>query len=336
MNKKIGFLILLLCGSVLGSGCAKNAEKTQEIPLLEPAEAVIQTEEVIYRDLYEVTVRDGEYAPYTEELSFEEGGTIENVFVKLGQTVEKGELLAEMDQNAYINAETNAANRYWEAIMERDNEIKRLEQLLKKAQTAEERKFYNLSIQQTQDAYVANEKLLKKEWDEARAKLGNNIIEAPFDGVITALRSKGDRVENGKAALAISDLSRGVVVADGYLSASDAAKYDRFFAIINGNRVPLSYDEKMQKETDTYTLFQTVGKENVAFGDFVSVCLIKNLHEHVLSIPKKLVTRENQKNYVYVLEGERSTRREIQIGYSNELFVEVTDGLKEGDRVYAK
>lgn len=337
MKKKITYPVLLLFGALVLGGCkGRNAAEAVEIPLLEPVGTNAETETVLVRDLYELVTKDGEYTPYTEELCFEEGGTIEHVFVKLGERVQKGDLLAEMSEGRYTWAESQAANNYWNAQQEKEALIEEYEDAIKKAKTREEKEWYELLIRQTKEAYEQREPELKKIWDAAKARLGRNTIMASFDGIVTAVRADGDRLATGQAAVAISDLKRGYIAVDGYISPEEYARYSEIYAMIGGKKVKLSYDPELQNEDKSYTLFTPEENCGAVYGDFAVICFVRNLHAQVLSLPNSTVTREKGKSYVYVQDGEKWVRTDVVTGYSNNFYVEIIEGLKEGDKVYAK
>lgn len=336
MRKKYARTMLLLVLVSLFCGCSKKTVETKEIPLLEPVETVTDVEPVLYRDLYEMTTKDGEYSPYTVELKFLEAGNISGMFVCLGSEVEKGDLLAEMDESKYMYAESNAAGRYWQSKQDALTKQAQYKKLLEKATDKDEIAWYKLLIRQAGETFELMEPQLQKEWDEARGKLGRNCIFAPFDGIVTGCMANGDHLESGQGALALSDLSRGYVVTDGYLSPSDFDKIDEAYVWVNGEKRELFYEKELQDEDNAYTLLSVKDSTGLEFGDFVVVCLKKNLHTHVLSVPLQTVSHELGKDYVYVSENGSWVRREIKVGYKNGLFAEVLEGLQEGEQVYAK
>ena len=71
--------------------------------------------------------------------------------------------------------------------------------------------------------------------------------------------------------------------------------------------------------------------------------IIKEVHPHMPVVPAAAVQISDRKHYVFVLEGDKVDRREIQIGTDvsvapaigngGEKYLEVTSGLKEGDEV---
>lgn len=55
--------------------------------------------------------------------------------------------------------------------------------------------------------------------------------------------------------------------------------------------------------------------------------------ENVTFVPIQCVVTLGKKSYVYLREGEKSIRRAVKLGKSNESIVAITEGIKEGDNV---
>jgi RND family efflux transporter MFP subunit len=66
-------------------------------------------------------------------------------------------------------------------------------------------------------------------------------------------------------------------------------------------------------------------------GMFVEVRIAVGAKENVLVIPRQAVLYKQNKTYVFILNGEQVSQREILLGLTEEDQVEVTDGLSEGD-----
>jgi hypothetical protein len=60
--------------------------------------------------------------------------------------------------------------------------------------------------------------------------------------------------------------------------------------------------------------------------------IITNLH-NVISVPLQAVTTRQGKPVVYLANGDDSRPQEVQVGLYNTKFIEITSGLKEGDRI---
>ena len=56
-------------------------------------------------------------------------------------------------------------------------------------------------------------------------------------------------------------------------------------------------------------------------------------HENVLMIPVAAVVETNEGNFCWVQTPNRSVRRLLKLGDSNDVFIEVKAGLNEGDEV---
>ena len=90
------------------------------------------------------------------------------------------------------------------------------------------------------------------------------------------------------------------------------------------------------EEEGSYTYYAAEDYNGARMGDFVLVCMKSNYHPQVLSIPSKAIYRDSSGNYVYFLEGDTRVRRDVVTGYSGTVYVEILEGLQEGDRVYVK
>ena len=91
--RKIG--LLLAAAMLLGlSGCG---EKNTAPELLEPVEVVYDTAAAFRGDIAFLEVYGAYVAAEMEEAAFENGGKLKAVYVRAGDHVEAGELLAELD-----------------------------------------------------------------------------------------------------------------------------------------------------------------------------------------------------------------------------------------------
>ncbi|WP_446786472.1 efflux RND transporter periplasmic adaptor subunit, partial [Macellibacteroides fermentans] len=72
-------------------------------------------------------------------------------------------------------------------------------------------------------------------------------------------------------------------------------------------------------------------------GSFVSVYLLSNPLENVISVPVSALTEEQGLNFVYLqLDEEGYKKQEVTLGQSNGDRVQVLSGLKAGDKVVTK
>jgi HlyD family secretion protein len=63
----------------------------------------------------------------------------------------------------------------------------------------------------------------------------------------------------------------------------------------------------------------------------VSTTIIASNREDALTVPREAIREENGHDYVYLLQGDRLHRREVQLGISNLTRVEILNGITEND-----
>ncbi|MDD5900012.1 MAG: efflux RND transporter periplasmic adaptor subunit [Lachnospiraceae bacterium] len=330
------FPTVLMAAVVCLAGCGTKDALQDEIELLSPVEAVVDIETVMYRDLYTMTTKDAELAPYTEELSFDAGGRLANLYVKVGSVVKAGDLLAEQEEESVRNSANNALDKYLSEKKEYLDTLKAAKKVLASNISREERERQELIIAQAEELWAMQEPELWTAWEEARARLGNSQIIAPYDGVITACLSEGTTVAAGQPVLALADTERLYITVGSYLSPSEYGNYERVYGILNGKETELTYVRELMEEEGTLTYYTTENLNGAGMGDFILICMVKNYHPHVLSVPNSAVYRDSSGSYVYLLEEKGRVRRDVTTGYTGSIYVEIVEGLQEGDRVYVK
>ena len=337
MRKKRNSLypLLFMLTAICFAGCGKDA-KQDEIELMAPVEAVVDIETVMYRDLYTVSTRDAELAPYTEELMFEAGGNISKLYVKVGSVVKKGDLLAEQEEEGVRNAADSALTKYMTEKKVYVDAIKDAKKKLATKLSKEEKEWQELLMAQAEELWTMQEPVLWTAWEEARAKLGNSRIYAPYDGVVTACLTEGVNVAAGQPVLALADPERLYITVGSYLPPSEYGNYEKVYGIINGTETELTYVEELMEEEGTLTYYTAEDYQGAEMGDFILVSMVSNYHPQVLSIPNNAVYRDSTGSYVYLLEEDTRVRRDVVTGYSGNVYVEILEGLQEGDRVYVK
>ena len=322
---------------ILGlAGCGTKDTMQKEIELLTPVEAVVDIETVMYRDLYTMTTRDAELAPYTEELSFEAGGRISKLYVELGSEVKTGDLLAEQEEEGVMNAASGALNKYLSEKKVYMDTVKAAKKKLAANPSKEEKEWQELLIAQAEELWVMQEPQLWSAWEEARSRVGKSQIFAPCDGVVTACLGEGTTVSAGQPILALADTNRLYVTVGSYLSPADYSNYEEIYAIVNGKETEVTYIEELMEEEGLNTYYSVADYNGAQMGDYVLVCMKSNFHDRVLSIPSKAIYRDSSGSYVYLLDGDIRVRRDVVTGYNGDVYVEITEGLQEGDRVYVK
>lgn len=327
--------VVMLAGLCL-IGCQTKEAAQDEIELLAPAEATVDIETVMYRDLYTLVTKNAEFAPYTKELTFDAGGRISKLYVEIGSVVKAGDLLAEQEEDGVRDKANAALNEYLSAKKVYLDTVKTAKKKLASGISKEERERQELMIAQAEELWTMQEPILWKAWENAKARLGSSQIVAPYDGVVIACLDEVTTVAAGQPVLALADTERPYITVESYLSPSEYTNYGKVYAIINGKETEITYVEELMEEEGTLTYFAAEDYNGAGLGDFILICMVKNYHPHVLSIPAGAVYRDSNGSYVYLMEDDVRVRRDVITGYTDSVYVEIAEGLQEGDRVYVK
>jgi len=66
-------------------------------------------------------------------------------------------------------------------------------------------------------------------------------------------------------------------------------------------------------------------------GMFTRVKIIYDTHENTLLVSKNAILSEDTETWVFVVNDDTATKKEVKIGYSNSTHVEILSGLNVGD-----
>lgn len=335
MKRNGWYPLCLVFALVALTGCGTDAEQ-KEIELLSPAEAVVDVETAMNRDLYKLTTRNAEVAPYTEELTFAASGRISALHVEVGSVVKKGEVLAEQEEDGVYSVANNALDKYLTEKKAYVDTMKAVERKLATGLTKEERELQELQKKQAEELWIMQEPILWKAWEEARARLGSGRIVAPYDGVVTACLKEGTSVAAGQPVIALADTERPYIIVNSYLTPTEYRNYEKVYGFVNGEETALTYVEELMEEEGAYTYYSVDDLKGAKLGDFALVCMVGDYHADVLSVPKNSVYKDSSGSYVYVQEDGAKVRWDVVTGYTGDVYVEIEEGLQEGDKVYVK
>ncbi len=245
-----------------------------------------------------------------------------------GQLVKAGQVLVELDRGQTA-ADLAAATAAFEESRSQFNRSRELlaTQALSKAQ-----------YEQLEATMKANEARVAA----AQARLSDTYIRAPFSGGVGMRRvSLGALINPGTVITTLDDVSTikvdfavpesnvGQLRVGQNVQARTNAYPGRKFT----GRV-VSVDSRVDPATRAVTVRAVVANSNAALkpGMFLTVELAQDNRAGV-SIPEGAVVPEQARQFVYVIEGDVAHKREVLLGRREPGFVEITDGVKLGDRV---
>jgi len=369
------FIMMVSLALILVPGCTA-AEPEETAPQKELVEATTDLPQLITVSVGNVSKSeyyDGEINPSMQVLQFPRRGTFLEYRALLGDTVEKGQLLAvtqpEYEQQIedltevieglktdYNNAitnydnelETNAwrAGQFREIIEMMDPEMDgfddiciSFEMILSEGEKIE--------VQKRQYMEKAEKEIAFQEDKLARmqAKNESNVITAPEAGTITYLADLkvGDSIGINSYPIVLADTGKCLVQCE-YINQSKMERMAFSYAVKDGKRYELQYvpyedgeyQRKNAKGEGVYTFFEVVNAdESIRFGEDIKVVTVEEHREAVLIIPSDCIHRKEGKPFVYLDNNGKKEAVFIEIGIADDFNTEVIAGLREGDRIYA-
>ena len=249
-----------------------------------------------------------------------------------GQSVQKGDILVVLEQREQ-QAQLDAAR----ARMEQDErELARLEGLL--ADKAVPRQDY--------DARLTMLQVTQQEVAEAEARVAYRNILAPFDGVVgVRLISPGALVQPGDVITTLDDINPiklDFTVPSTYLSALKPGVEIEAVADALDNRVFRGNIESMNTRIDPVTrsvLVRAILPNDdhiLKPGLLLKVTLIKNERTSLILPEETILQRQNDHFVLVVGDDNMVEQRKVTVDARRPGKVEITEGLKAGERVIVR
>ncbi|PMV26797.1 MULTISPECIES: efflux RND transporter periplasmic adaptor subunit [unclassified Pseudomonas] len=347
MNNRHGVALAIALGLMLsGVAWADEVEGTLELTEQQIQAAGIQLAQAEPRTLSTMLVLPGEVRfdeDRTSHIIPRVAGVVESVKANLGQSVKKGELLAVIAS---------------QQISDQRSELAASERRVELARTTfqRERQLWQDKISAEQDYLLARQALQEAEiaLNNARQKMtalsgsavlvGGNRYElrAPFAGVVVEKHlGVGEVVSETSNAFTLSDLSQvwvtfGVFPKD--LNKVRVGKPVTVSSTEMGTQVQgtVAYvGNLLGEQTRTATVRISVPNPDDAWrpGLFVSVQLATDSYQAKVTVPQAAIQTVEDKPSVFVRTPEGFITRHLELGASENGYVEVRQGLDAGAQV---
>jgi membrane fusion protein (multidrug efflux system) len=256
-------------------------------------------------------------------------GQVVKVLMQEGDTVEKGQVLIQLDDRDYRTRLSRVEANYQLAKLDYD----------RTAALAQKKVMSPAEL----DKIEAQLKDLEAQVSEAQLALSRTQITSPLCCLLNEIEAKrGDFVSVGDPVARIIQLDP-VKVTVGVPESDVAAIFDLDEAdviveALNKRRVK---GEKMYLSRQPKTLARLYDLElrvpnpdgRILPGMFARVELVKAVFRRALAVPLYAVITQGEERFVYVEKDGRAEKRNIQLGILVGWQVQVTSGLKPGDRV---
>ncbi|MGN1147930.1 MAG: efflux RND transporter periplasmic adaptor subunit [Lachnospiraceae bacterium] len=363
-NEKIILLTAVIGSLLLFAGCGKVEEEKDTLvivennvdePVYDLAVAVI--DDVIRTESIKCTYKQVN----DQEVSFDLSGKVVSVvYVKSGDAVEKGQLLAELtDEGIEEEIEQLTYNiarnqlLYDQCLINEVNDLegRRLRYTYQSGWTTEEKesceqdlaeiqRTYQYLQEDYQDAIYADNLRL----EELQKELAQGRIYADMDGTVSYVKMdlEGSTSVKGETVIRIIDGSECVFETDSteyaeYFTADTRAD----FLIVTSSGVKQCVLVPFQMEAWGEKMYFQLSEDseglNVGVGSAGTMRVVLEQKEQVLTVPRRAVHVADGKTYVYVT-GDDDMRevRWVETGLSGDGNVEILSGLTEGEKVILK
>ncbi len=291
-------------------------------------------------------------ARQTTKLGSQVSGRVELVLVDVGDVVKKGQELVRLDpvffgiERSQRVADLDAAKA---ALWETETQHTRMKNLWEKPQGKEPsipKKLYD-DAKARFDAAQARVKQAEEALRYADERLRELVIRAPYDGVVTRrLVDPGEPVTSTPVSHLIEIQEVGTLdlefsLPQEMLSRVRAGTHVTFEAEgvpeTKGSSQVAVVFPAVEEATRSFRSRVTVPNPSGIYrpGMLIRVWVVDQEVKDALLLPRKAVTETAQGWQVLASNSESPVRRPIKLGLVTDTLVEVKDGLREGDRVFA-
>ncbi len=324
----IGVVVTLSLSTLL-TGCNKAISEPAE-PLIKPVKLLA---------VKDLTVDDSDAflaridATYRAQLSFQVGGEVEKLLVRMGQGVEKGEVLATLDPKDLQLALDAAQAQY----------------ALAKTQWERAKSLYSKKLIST-DSYDQKETQYKAalaSFEQAKTDLSYTKIQAPFDGVVSYTYVKPYQVVGEKQEIlnlidnTTLDVSFTLPVSYAESVSLSALKNAEMWVTMDSEpskRIPGKFKEISTQpniDTNSYEAIVTITRptdRNLLTGMTGQVHIAKQNKSNAMTLPTSAwVNKQEKQGEVWVMDS--STQQVSKVTLSLNESGAIESGLDNNDYV---
>jgi membrane fusion protein, multidrug efflux system len=319
-------VILGLLLSFVGCRGEEEAKSNPEVP------RNVRIMEILPGQLTEYFEISGPVAPVQgADLSAEEFGAVIALRASKGQMLKRGEIIVEQDRGI-LKAELNSATAKLEAESYNVDKVRKLN---------EAGKVSRMELLNTESQYEQSKSLV----EVTGQRYERAAIRAPFDGIIVERYVElGQLLVPGQPVVRIIDPS--LLKLEAYLTSAEVpwAQVGSQAEVKLGNNqgevpgvvswVGLEADRMTGKFKMELEIDNPDGK--LRSGVIGRARIPKNVLQDIVAIPRDAVLHSRAGTSVFVVDGDRASRRSVQLGVDQGALVTVKSGLVQGDRLVVR
>jgi cobalt-zinc-cadmium efflux system membrane fusion protein len=342
MRKPIAFFAVIC----ILWGCTKSQEPSKEDPKDKPAEIKIETYKVSSQEVTSFIECTGSIQPDIEgsaKVISVLAGTVENIFVKVGDRVKKEEPLASIR-----SADVSDAYSSYLSVL---SQVKQAERI------------YNLNKQLFELGAVTKNDLVNSEanYEQVKAVLegskkkleiygvkvesgftDKHVIKSPMNGSVVEIQAHlGDRVDTSNPLMIVADPNKVIVVANIYDTeissihkgkdvtfSTDIFPDTRFKGVVTYISDASDPDSKTIK-----TYIRIIGSQQLFKQNMFLRMKILNGKKRFPVVPKTALLYRDGKFTVYLSVGGKYELKEVKPAFDVSEKLIAVEGLKDGDEV---
>ena len=327
------------------TACLPVEEPVLPPPILEAAESasyrtqpVYRGDVILYRDINAV------YVPAREEaLSFGMNDVlIRNVFVEIGDYVNEGDAVAELDRDYFLRElERIERDETWTTLHLKQLEERYQFDLMQADATGVP--FDSSAYLEQRESYLSQLENIRITREYLLYESERRVMRSPMDGVVTYTINfkEGDRTTADQRIVTVADQSQSVFEVRGLDAAyvfegefhEMTIRRERYVGeVVNPDEVGISRGGGGGVEYK-YIVVREGDQSGFTSRDYATITIILDSSENTLYVPHIAVKRANARIFSYVFaDGIRSVR-DIEIGLEGNSAVEVLGGLEAGELV---
>lgn len=359
-------VIAILAGAGVGAYSYFNTGESQQIHYI--------TEESKIGDLDKSVLATGSVrANQRTEVGAQVSGKIQKIHVTLGQTVKKGELIAEIDsetqQNnlntaqAELSAYKTQLNAKQVALSVAESNYQRLSKLYNQKSASlsdlESAKNELATAKANLEDVKSQIQVAEIAVNTAKTNLGYTKITSPIDGIIVSIPvSEGQTVNANQSSptiVQVADLSKALIkleIAEGDIAQVKADQAVSFNTLAEPNRryqgkiksidpalttlTDNNYTEESGNSTAVYYYANVIvdnPEMSLRIGMTTQGKVIIAEKNGVLLVPTTAIKKRGKDSIIQVLENGKAIDKAVQTGLADSQYTEITSGLKEGEQV---
>ena len=304
---------------------AKKAAMKKEVPAVKVITLTLKT-----RHLKDKINLPAEVAAYEDLwVKAEVRGQVVKILVDEGQTVKKGQIFIQLDDRDYRTRLARIEANYKLTKLDYD----RIAALAKKKVVGAAKL----------DEIEAQLKDVTAQLSEAQLALSRTKITAPIGGRLNEIKAKlGNFIDVGDPVAQILQFDK-VKVTVGVPESDVAAIFDLEEAEViiealqklrvKGRKIFLSRQPRTLARLYDLELMVPNPDGRILPGMFARVELVKRVFNRALAVPLYAVITQGDERFVFIEKDGRARRRNIELGILVDWQVQVTSGLKAGERV---